>query len=513
MAKSIRPRFTHTAIPGDVVQGVLEYLAVVRDVLQCRCVCGLWQRAVSDAVGYINDRKWTRIHLDLFPRYLGQHFIVGFTQRPNPVVSTLVARFALACLWDRLESVHWATDWDPKPPPQVLPLQILGTSDCLTSLSLSGPFVRNVEILRQFTALTDLTIFGQRGMDSAQFFDAITGIKPLIRLHLRQCHINIHVDALRCCENLRTLDLSHSEMVDDSVAAALVRIPTLEALVLTCCSNVTTIASFAHDAETFACADSVHFDGSRTREPRSLTRIDLSHTRITDGSALAGMTTCLELKEIDLSSCPILDETLSALAQFPQLQKLRLHCCRNVHNVRALRHCRALRELVLSGTATNESADLRGLEEIGTLEVLDIQSMKVYDVDCLQTCPKLRSLHAQSTFLTNASLASLARIATLDSLYLNGCSKIDDASALADCPALRTLNLASTKVRNVNGLERITTLTSLSLSHCVQLVSVNTLSRCKGLLELDIRCTPAAADEGLRDVFADLPLLRLNTHN
>jgi Leucine-rich repeat (LRR) protein len=504
MGKTIQPHRKRTAIPGDLVQGTVEYLAGVRDVLQCRCVCSLWQRAVADAVGYINDRKWTNLDLQrLSAEHLARHFIQAPTQRTTPFFATLVVRFALACLWDRLEMLCWSYFSDLDSAPQVLPLQILGANDRLTTLSLGGPFLRNVELLQGFTALTALSIFGQRGMDGAEFFGAIAHIRSLAHLHLPECRVNIDADALRRCENLRTLDLSESEMIDDSVAAALVLIPTLEILVLRCCPNLKTIAKIANTAD----AESVSSDGSRARVPGSLTRIDLTHTNITDASALAD---CRELRNIGLWSCPITDGTLVALARLPDLQELRLNSCTNIRNAGvALRHCSALRELFLTAIPLQE-ADLRGLEEIATLETLDLQGTKVCNVDCLQRCPRLRSLNLQSTLMTNAALAAVARIATLECLFLGSCSQVDDPSALGDCPALRRLDLNFTRVVHVDALARIKTLTSVSLNYCTKLASVTALSRCKGLRELSVSHTPAAAAEDLFEAFAQLPSLQLD---
>jgi Leucine-rich repeat (LRR) protein len=177
----------------------------------------------------------------------------------------------------------------------------------------------------------------------------------------------------------------------------------------------------------------------------------------------------------------------------------------------ALRDCSALRELVLTGISLQE-ADLGGLEEIDTLEVLDLHLTKVSNVDCLQRCPKLRSLNLQSTLMTDAALVAVARIATLENLVLRCCRQIHSASALAECQALRKLDLAFTGVRDVDGLERIPTLTSLSLYFCTQLATIASMSRCQTLRELDISRTPAAAAAELRDLFAGLPALQLLTN-
>jgi Leucine-rich repeat (LRR) protein len=504
MGKTIQPHRKRTAIPGDLVQGTVEYLAGVRDVLQCRCVCSLWQRAVADAVGYINDRKWTNLDLQRLRRTPDAALHSGAYSAHEPILrharGALRTGVPLGSVRNALLVVRFRI-WSSAP--QVLPLQILGANDRLTTLSLGGPFLRNVELLQGFTALTALSIFGQRGMDGAEFFGAIAHIRSLAHLHLPECRVNIDADALRRCENLRMLDLSESEMVDDSVAAALVLIPTLEILVLRCCPNLKTIAKIANTAD----AESVNSDDSRARVPGSLTRIDLSHTNTTDASALAD---CRELQDIALWSCPITDGTLVALARLPDLQKLRLNSCTNIRNAGvALRHCSALRELFLTAIALQE-ADLRGLEEIGTLETLDLQGTKVCNVDCLQRCPRLRSLNLQSTLMTNAALAAVARIATLECLFLGSCSQVDDPSALGDCPALRRLDLNFTRVVHVDGLARIKTLTSVSLNYCTKLASVTALSRCKGLRELSISHTPAAAAEGLLEAFAQLPSLQID---
>jgi hypothetical protein len=48
-------------IPLDLVQNTAEYLGRVASILLFRGVSTGWQDAVSDAVGFLNGRRWARL--------------------------------------------------------------------------------------------------------------------------------------------------------------------------------------------------------------------------------------------------------------------------------------------------------------------------------------------------------------------------------------------------------------------------------------------------------------------
>jgi hypothetical protein len=43
------------------VQNAVEYMVRIKDFLACRGVSKAWRAAVSDAVGYLNDKCWTEL--------------------------------------------------------------------------------------------------------------------------------------------------------------------------------------------------------------------------------------------------------------------------------------------------------------------------------------------------------------------------------------------------------------------------------------------------------------------
>jgi hypothetical protein len=81
-------------IPADLVQNTAEYLARVAGFLSFRGVSITWQGAVSDAVGFLNGRCWTRlnIHSPLLALYASMMV-------PRPIG-------ARCCAWD-LGSRRW----------------------------------------------------------------------------------------------------------------------------------------------------------------------------------------------------------------------------------------------------------------------------------------------------------------------------------------------------------------------------------------------------------------------
>jgi hypothetical protein len=84
----LEPRIPkHRSIPLDVVQNIAEYSGCVADLLSIRGVSKGWHSAVSDAVGFLNGRCWTR-WADDDPLW------AVFTLDSRPVV----ARCAVLCL-------------------------------------------------------------------------------------------------------------------------------------------------------------------------------------------------------------------------------------------------------------------------------------------------------------------------------------------------------------------------------------------------------------------------------
>jgi hypothetical protein len=100
--------------------------------------------------------------------------------------------------------------------------------------------------------------------------------------------------------------------------------------------------------------------------------------------------------------------------------------------------------------------------------------------------------------VTDAVLAALADVSTLETLKLSSCREVRDVSALARSVSLRELDLDYSAVSDagIAGLERIPSLTSLSLSSCKSITNVTNLFRSKSLRRL-VLSESSVTDAGL----------------
>jgi hypothetical protein len=121
---------TRPFIPADLVQNTAEYLGRIAGLLSFRGVSTEWQAAVSDAVGFLNGRCWTRLECN---EYLSRLDSDELWARLRLDDAAVVARCAVLCLRSRLETVvrTCLRPW--------FPLRLLGeTNETLVTLSLNG---------------------------------------------------------------------------------------------------------------------------------------------------------------------------------------------------------------------------------------------------------------------------------------------------------------------------------------------------------------------------------------
>jgi hypothetical protein len=370
-------------IPLDLVQNTAEYLGCVPSLLSFRGVSAGWQGAVSDAVGFLNGRRWTRL------------------VRDGPLWSSLclddadvVVRCALLCLGPRLETFEWqyvTSGFD-------LPLCLLGENNTvLTTLSLTWPAFHygerptDVSCLRNCSALKILCLSHISVTDAS-----IRGLKAVPTLEIVSlwgCHRTTDVSCLQKCRALKTLDLLDTDVTDAGIRG-LELIPTLEVLIFSGCN------------------------------------------RITDVSCLRS---CPALKKLDLTITGVGDAGIRGLELIPTLEDLKLSDCGRILDVSCLRSCPALKKLDLSSTRVTD-AGIRGLELIPTLEDFKLSDCsRILDVSYLRSCPALKKLHLSLTSVTDAGIRGLELIPTLEDLDLTGCKYVHDLSALRNRPLLRLI--------------------------------------------------------------------------
>jgi Leucine-rich repeat (LRR) protein len=487
---------TTRSIPLDLVQNTAEYLGRVTDLLSFRGVSTAWQSAVCDALGYLNDRCWTRFELGKCDGALWTSLRVD-----DPSV---VARCAVLCLRPRLETVEWIgkhnnniynsninnNNVNVNINDFLLPLQLLGENN---------------------TTLTALNLAADKFVDTAHLRE-LRGLKWL-RLHVP----NLKVSVLRIVGTLHTLevlDLTSHPVTDLKVLRGLMALREL-----TLRSTPVTDRYFAGLKHVLARLYKLDLSGCRKLRTISnlapcvsLRELNLGYSGVED---LQGLEKLVTLETLDVTRIPAGD--WSVLRQCPRLVALTAEingvahstgeiqamvdsaahclvtCCLEIDGMfdpRAIRRTltawerlekkgflryAVLRELDLSGIGVN-SASIRGIAEMPALQVLNLSSNPIHDVRALAGCRALRDLCLNATLVTDESIVGLERIVTLERLALF-CPDLTSVTNLRHCGALRELSLGGPRITNagIESLGRIATLTKLSFDQCNILTSVSSL--------------------------------------
>jgi Leucine-rich repeat (LRR) protein len=555
-----RGRRQRQRILADLVQNTAEYLGRVAGLLSFRGVSTEWQSAVSDAVGFLNGRCWNRLESrQHFSPVGGDELWAQFRLDDAAVV----ARCAVLCLRSRLETVTcgWSSlrVWFPR--------RLLGeTNEALVTLSLHGALpLDDLSCLLGCVALRELSLQGTRITN-----ESFAGLGPLLaRLHkldLRGCKQLKAISNLAPATSLRELNLADSGVANLGGLEKLVALETLDVtnirtedlsilrqcprlVTLSAEGDITALKRIIHAPSLVDCRLHIdrsvmaldshlsiflkfrHLDNASLQgleELKSLERLDLEKTLIGDVRSLAG---CRALKELKLTNSPVKDMIIG-LERIATLEVLSLAACHYITSVTNLRHCTALRELILDGTRITDAgiaglesivtltklslegctfitsvsslrhspslrvlhisytraaaAGTMSLDEIGTLQCLKACGSAQLDASTLRRCQSLREVDLSCSSVPDAVLAALADLSTLETLKLSSCHDVRDVSALARSVSLRELDLSSSNMcdTGISGLEYIPSLTSLTLASCRSITDVTNLFRSKSLRRL-----------------------------
>jgi hypothetical protein len=321
-------------IPADLVQNAAEYSGSVASLVSFRGVSSAWQDAVSDAVGFLTGRCWTRLE----EKRDGPLWRSLCRDRP-----TVVARCALLCLGRRLETLAWRYVAGDQ---LDFTLQLLGENNAvLTTLTLDecGDCEQPADVsrLQCCRALKQLDLRGCNMTDAG--IRGLELIHTLEVLGLGSCKQITDVSCLHSCRALKKLDLGHTNVTDAGIRG-LELIPTLEVLYLEGCEQITNVSC---------------------------------------------LHCCRALKGLDLTNSSVTDVGIRGLELISTLEVLHLWGCERLTDVSCLRSCRALKQLVLFYTNVTD-AGIRGLELIPTLEELNLsRCTKVHDLSALRSRPGL----------------------------------------------------------------------------------------------------------------------------
>jgi Leucine-rich repeat (LRR) protein len=392
-----------------------------------------------------------------------------------------VARCAVLCLRSRLEKVTchgYRFVW--------FPLRLLGAiNEALVTLSLHGALpLDDLSCLLGCVALRELSLQGTQVTN-----ESFAGLGPLLaRLHkldLSRCGQLKAISNLAPATSLRELALADcGNLTDLQGLEKLVALETLDVTsirtedlsVVWQCPRLVTVSA---QGDMTALESIIH------AAPPCLVDCRLHIDRLV-GVLDSRSLSCLRRSTV-LTFSSLDNAALQGLEEIPSLERLDLSHTR-VDDVRSLAGCRALRELMLEGSVVPD-VGIIGLERIATLEVLNLtHCSRITSVTSLRHCTALRELVLYGTSVTDAGIAGLACIVTLTSLSLVRCDLITSVSSLRHSLSLRDLDISNTGVTaaGTTGLDEIGTLQCLKADGSAQL-DASTLRRCRSLREVDLR--------------------------
>jgi hypothetical protein len=292
---------TTRSIPLDLVQNTAEYLGRVTDLLSFRGVSTAWQSAVCDALGYLNDRCWTRFELGKCDGALWTSLRVD-----DPSV---VARCAVLCLRPRLETVEWIgkhnnniynsninnNNVNVNINDFLLPLQLLGENNTtLTALNLAADKFVDTAHLRELRGLKWLRLHVPNLKVSVL---RIVGTLHTLEVLDLTSHPVTDLKVLRGLMALRELTLRSTPVTDRYFAGLKHVLARLYKLDLSGCRKLTTISNLA------PCV--------------SLRELNLAWSGVED---LQGLEKLVALETLDVTGIPAGD--WSVLRQCPRLVAL-----------------------------------------------------------------------------------------------------------------------------------------------------------------------------------------------
>ncbi len=205
----------------------------------------------------------------------------------------------------------------------------------------------------------------------------------------------------------------------------------------------------------------------------SLTRLDLSHTELTNISALSSLTS---LTRLDLSHTELTN--ISVLSSLTSLTNLNLE--RNIlTDISALSSMTSLTMLDLGG---NKLANISTLSSLTSLTGLHLGGNQLTDISALSSLMNLSRLNLRYNQLTD--ILALSSLTSLTWLDLEG-NQLTELPALSSLTSLTNLNLERNILTDISALSSLTSLTGLHLGGN-QLTDISALSSLMNLSRLNL---------------------------
>lgn len=287
----------------------------------------------------------------------------------------------------------------------------------------------------------------------------------LEELQVRRCYDLHNIDALKACKNLRTLDVSDTEVTDLSPIKDLVNLQDLN-ISKTKINSLEFIKNLKN-LRTLKCGKTNLTDLNGIEELQNLETLQVEDTQIVSLALLENI--------VSLSTLSIANTQVHDLNPLRKLEKLWIFNAQNtpikklnplenllglddinisdtkVKSLVGLENLKGLKYLYASNTAIKNLKPLKGLTK---LRDLNISGTNVEDLSPLKGLPDLGYLWLERMKMEMKTLSPLSEISKLE--YLNVSSNPineNDLIPIKDLPNLRTLDISSTQVSDLRVLK------------------------------------------------------------
>ncbi|GLT91312.1 hypothetical protein SLE2022_092050 [Rubroshorea leprosula] len=313
----------------------------------------------------------------------------------------------------------------------------------LKKLNLAGcKMLKKLPTLAGLTSLENLDLSGCEALSETQD-DSFEHMSQLKKLNLTGCKMLKKLPTLARLKSVENLDLSGCEALSEIQDDSFEHMSELKKLNLTGCKMLKKLPTLAG--------------------LKSLENLDLSGCEALSEIQDDSFDHMTKLQELNLSETQI--GCLPSLGNTCNLCCLVLRGCKNLKDPPNLNSLRKLKKLDLFGTNVKaESLKAESLKDLTQLEILGINNIKLEEY------------------------SSLATLASLRELSLNGCSGIGSEESWGALTGLEVLELSG-EIKGLPSLDSLSKLRVLSLRGCSQLKNLPSLKKLINLEVLDLSGT------------------------
>lgn len=200
-----------------------------------------------------------------------------------------------------------------------------------------------------------------------------------------------------------------------------------------------------------------------------------------DAGALLGSTQLHTLK-ITWSCCL---SALPDLSTCVNLREIDLYQCQEVMCIKSMQHCRKLKRVSIA--CLGKITDISALQELDQLEDLDMSwCEQLEDITAITNCTALKRLNLCHCAQLK-SISALSKLHKLKTLNMAQCCRLRNLLPLSECTSMEDLKLFACKsLSDLRPLACCGNLKYLDLSYCRSVVDVEPLTLCFELIKVNL---------------------------